>query len=46
MTDEVEPQRSLAVLVLIDLARHDHDPDEEDGADDPESEGGIPALAC
>lgn len=36
----------LFELVLVHSARDDHHPDEEDGADDPEGEDGLPALTC
>jgi len=32
------------ILIRVDLARHDHHPDEEYGPDDPEGEFGLPAL--
>jgi hypothetical protein len=34
----------MIVLVLVDLARDNHHPDEEDGSDYPEGEYGLPAL--
>lgn len=44
ITENTEPEWPLAVLILIDLRSHDHDPDQKDGADDPEGECGAPAL--
>lgn len=36
---------SGGVLIRVDLARHDHHPDEEDTSYYPESKFGLPALA-
>ena len=36
----------VSILVRVDLAGHDHHPDQEHRPDDPECELGLPALAC